>query len=73
MQCLKTIIDGNQSSWAHLLPGILMAFRMIPSASSEFSPYYLVFGKEMNLPIYTTLIPRTDIKANLKGHIEKCP
>ena len=70
IQCLRTIIDENQLNWSDLLPGILMAFRMTPSASSEFSPYFLLFGKEMNLPVDTTLIPRTDINKNLKGHIE---
>ncbi|CAG2216313.1 unnamed protein product [Mytilus edulis] len=47
-----------------------MAFRMSPSASSEFSPYHLLFGKEMNLPVDTTLLPKTDLNKNLKFHIE---
>ncbi|CAC5426199.1 Retrovirus-related Pol polyprotein from transposon 297 [Mytilus coruscus] len=70
IQCLRTIVDENQSNCAELLPGILMAFRMSPSASSEFSPYHLLFGKEMNLPVDTTLLPKTDINKNLKVHIE---
>ncbi|CAG2228530.1 unnamed protein product [Mytilus edulis] len=47
-----------------------MAFRMSPSASSEFSPYHLPFGKEMNLPVDTTLLSKTDINKTLKVHIE---
>ncbi|VDI72787.1 Hypothetical predicted protein [Mytilus galloprovincialis] len=43
---------------------------MSPSASSEFSPYHLLFGKEMNLPVDTTLLPKTDLNKNLKFHIE---
>ncbi|VDI08797.1 Hypothetical predicted protein [Mytilus galloprovincialis] len=70
IQFLKTILDENQSNLAELLPGILMAFRMSPSASSEFSPYHLLFGKEMNLPVDTTLLPKTDLNKNLKFHIE---
>ena len=36
----------------------MMAFRMIPSTqSTQFSPYYKLFGKEMSLPIDTALIP----------------
>ncbi|CAG2209499.1 unnamed protein product [Mytilus edulis] len=46
-----------------------MAFRMTPSASLEFSPFYLVFGKEMNLPLDTSLIPKPDINKNLVHHI----
>ncbi|CAC5400202.1 unnamed protein product [Mytilus coruscus] len=70
IQCLRTIVDENQYNWAELLPGILMVFRMSPSASSEFSPYHLLFGKEINLPVDTTLLPKTDINKNLKVHIE---
>lgn len=70
IQCLRTVIDKNQLNWPELLPGILMAFRMTPSATSEFSPYYLVFGKEMNVPIDNTLVPKTDIPKNLRKHVE---
>ena len=70
IQCLKTVIDSNQLNWPQLLPGILMAFRMTPSASSEFSPFYLVFGKEMNLPFDTDLIPKPDINKNIKQHVQ---
>jgi hypothetical protein len=40
------------------LPSVMMAFRMSPSTqSTQFSPYYMLFGKEMPLPIDTALIP----------------
>ena len=36
----------------------MMAFRMSPSTqSTHFSPYYMLFGKEVPWPIYTALIP----------------
>ena len=36
----------------------MMAFRMSPSTqSTQFSLYYMLFGKEMSLPIDTALIP----------------
>ena len=36
----------------------MMAFRMSPSTqSTQFSPYYMLFGKEMPLPIDIALIP----------------
>jgi len=67
---MRTLIDENQLNWSNVLPGILMAFRMISSASSEFSPFYLVFGKEMNLPLDTNLIPKQDLSKNLKKHVQ---
>ncbi|CAC5402687.1 unnamed protein product [Mytilus coruscus] len=70
IQCMRTLVHENQLNWPELLPGILMAFRMTPSASLEFSPFYLVFGKEMNLPLDTNLIPKPDINKNLVHHIK---
>ncbi|VDI24391.1 Hypothetical predicted protein [Mytilus galloprovincialis] len=70
IQCIRTVINEQQSNWPELLPGILMAFRMTPSASSEYSPFYLVFGKDMNLPFDANLIPREDLNKNLKTHID---
>ncbi|CAC5417185.1 unnamed protein product [Mytilus coruscus] len=70
IQCMRTLVHENQLNWPELLPGILMAFRMTPSASLEFSPFYLVFGKEMNLPLDTSLIPKPGINKNLVHHIK---
>ncbi|CAG2221751.1 unnamed protein product [Mytilus edulis] len=70
IQCMRTLVHENQLNWPELLPGILKAFRMTPSASLEFSPFYLVFGKEMNLPLDTSLIPKSDINKNLVHHIK---
>ncbi|CAC5410727.1 unnamed protein product [Mytilus coruscus] len=70
IQCIRTVINEQQSNWPELLPGILMAFRMTPSASSEYSPFYLVLAKDMNLPFDVNLIPREDLNKNLKTHID---
>lgn len=70
IQCMRILVHENQLNWPELLPGILMAFRMTTSASLEFSPFYLVFGKEMNLPLDTSLIPKPDINKNLVHHIK---
>ncbi|CAG2209045.1 unnamed protein product [Mytilus edulis] len=43
---------------------------MTPSASSEYCPFYLVFGEDMNLPFGVNLIPREDLNKNLKTHID---
>lgn len=71
IQCLGTIIDENQTTWPELLPSVLMALRMSPSASSAFSPYHLVYGKEMNISFDTALIPRENLNHTAKKHIEQ--
>lgn len=54
-QCLRTYVNSTQTNWSKLLPGVMMAIRMSPcTQASNFSPYHLVFGKEMNLPFDTS-------------------
>ncbi|CAC5369235.1 unnamed protein product [Mytilus coruscus] len=70
IQSIRTLIDDNQSDWPDLLPGVLMAFRMSPSATSEFSPFYLLFGKEMNIPMDVSLIPAENLNKDLSSHVQ---
>ena len=62
LQCFRAYCDKDQNNWPHKLPGILMALRNSPSTqSTEFSPYYMVFGIEMNLPFDTNIVPKTNL------------
>jgi hypothetical protein len=57
-QSLRAYCSKEQENWSRILPTVMMAFRMSPSTqSTQFSPYYMLFGKEMPLPIDTALIP----------------
>ena len=61
---LRTYVKDDQSDWPDLLPGILMAYRMTPAMrSTEYSPYYLLFGIQPTLPLDTTLIPKPSLSA----------
>lgn len=69
-QCLRTYVNSTQTNWSKLLPGVMMAIRMSPcTQASNFSPYHLVFGKEMNLPFDTSLIPRNGLNKDAKSHV----
>ncbi|KAK3088363.1 hypothetical protein FSP39_018216 [Pinctada imbricata] len=71
-QGLRTYINTEQTNWPKLLPGIMMALRMSPSTqSSGMSPYHLVFGKEMNLPFDTSLIPKEGLNKDAKEHVSE--
>ena len=71
-QAIRTYIDKDQMNWPALLPSIMMAFRSSPcTESTGFSPFQLLFGKEMNLPIDTTLIPKPTLNANVKQYFEQ--
>lgn len=62
MQSLRAYCKKEQTQWDEILPSILMAFRMSPSTQSTgFSPYYMVFGKEMSLPFDVALLPTEEL------------
>ena len=51
LNMLAKCIDQNQSDWSSLLPFVLMAYRSSVHESTGFTPYFLVFGHEMSLPL----------------------
>ena len=69
-QCIRTYIHEDQTNWPELLSGIMMAIRMSPSTqSSDMSPFHIIFGKEMNLPFDTSLIPKDGTNQDAKAHV----
>ena len=66
---MRTYVSPDQSDWPCTLPGILMAYRNTQAhRSTEFSPYYLLFGEPMYTPIdreITANIP--EVSAQYRG------
>jgi hypothetical protein len=61
------IYTAGESNWPHLLPGALAAIRAsVRTHGSGYSPFYLLFHKEMQLPIQNALAPPTN-SGNLQG------
>ena len=50
-QMLKALVNENRTDWDELLPYVLMAYRSSPQESTGCSPYMLMYGKEMALPV----------------------
>jgi len=48
----------KEEEWEDLLPFVLMAYRSSPQDSTGFSPYRLLFGREMPKPIEVALQPK---------------
>ena len=64
-QTLRAYIDKDQINWP-LLPSIMMAFRSTPcTESTGFSPNQVLFGKEVHLPIDTSLVPKPTLGQNV--------
>ena len=70
-QTLRAYVDENQKNWADFLPAAMMAFRSAPASGTGLSPFHLLFGKEMNLPIDTSLIPKTTLGLDAQQFFER--
>ena len=68
---LRAYVDDRQSDWPKMLPGILMAYRNTPAnRSTEFSPYYILFGQQMKTPIDQELTGRIpDVSAQYRDNM----
>jgi hypothetical protein len=70
LQSLRLYCTGKQDDWPELLPSIMMAYRMTPATqSTKYSPFFLLFGREMRLPIDTSLTPKSTLSAEFKTHL----
>ncbi|CAC5389753.1 unnamed protein product [Mytilus coruscus] len=59
LRALHSYTQDQRDDWYDVLPGILMAYRATPATqSTDYSPFFLLYGREMTLPIDTALIPK---------------
>uniref|UniRef100_A0AAR2LYA0 Integrase catalytic domain-containing protein n=1 Tax=Pygocentrus nattereri TaxID=42514 RepID=A0AAR2LYA0_PYGNA len=47
---LSMFVHSNQRNWDELLPYVMMAYRSSIQASIKFSPYHVLFGREIVMP-----------------------
>ena len=68
LQAIRCYAKGQQDDWDDLLlPGILMAYRATPATqSTDFSPYFMLYGREMCLPIDSSLVPKEHLAQDQK-------
>lgn len=71
-QSLRAYCGKEQSRWPQLLPSVMMAFRKSPSMhSTEFSPFYLMFGEEMRLPFDVSLEPVDNLGRDARAFMQE--
>ena len=51
-------VRKDAKNWDEYVPSAVMAYRAMPHSSTKYSPYYLVFGRDMRLPIEDDWKPR---------------
>ena len=62
LSSLRAYCNEDHSNWPDVLPGILMAYRATPSTQSTgYSPFFLMFGREMQRPIDVNLKPKDNL------------
>ena len=72
IQSIRAYCDKEQDNWPSKIPGILMALRNSPcTQSTKHSPYYLAFGREMNLPFDLQVTPKDSLQQEAKEHIRE--
>ena len=49
-RALIKMIEENQSEWDKFLDSVLFAYRTSKQASTQFSPFFLLYGRELRLP-----------------------
>jgi hypothetical protein len=60
-------------NWDEFIPYAVMVYRALPHSSTKYSPYYLVFGRDMRLPIEDDWRPKAtvqDIEGNYEEHVK---
>lgn len=51
LSMLSLFVEENQSNWDVLLPYVMMAYRSSIHSSTGFTPYKVIFGQEIVLPV----------------------
>ena len=48
---LKMMVHQNQKDWPTYLPLICQVYRALPTSARRYSPYEIMFGEQMRLPV----------------------
>ena len=69
---LKAYVAKNPGTWNRFIPGIMMNYRKTPAMQSTgYSPFFLLFGSEMNCPIDTSLLQEKSVPKEIKEYVQK--
>jgi len=49
-QMLAKVVDKGGRNWDRQLGAVLLAYRATPHSSTEMSPFYLLYGRDPQLP-----------------------
>ena len=72
LNMLAKTIDDFQSNWTQQLPYVMMAFRTSVHESTGYTPQFLAFGEEINLPIdFQYFSPKQPTKTDVHQFVQQ--
>lgn len=77
LDMLAMYTDANQTNWDKVLPFITFAYNTSIQATTNFSPFFLLFGREASVTLDTILPYRSDATENhtlseMASNAEEC-
>ena len=72
LSMLSLFVGDNQLNWDTLLPYVMLAYRSSVHASTSFTPYKVLFGREMVLPIDIMLkVDGQEVFASVDNYVSR--
>ena len=70
-QTLRIYCHEDQARWPELLPSLMLAYRsFVATQSSQYSPFFLLYGRECRFPLDIALVPSAGLGRTINEHIE---
>ena len=70
---LSHFVRKDARNWDEYIPYAVMAYRAMPHSSAKYCPYYLVFGRDVRLPIEDDWRPKAttwDLDGDYEEHVK---
>jgi hypothetical protein len=68
---ISDFVNKDAKNWDKYVPYAVMAYTATPHHSVKYSPYYLVYGRELRLPIEDDWRPKRQEHAGKKGDYDQ--
>lgn len=71
IQSLSMYVSQDQTDWDVYIPSVLFAYRVSPSAATQETPFYLLYGRECRLPIDVNFLQPANVSTSVNEHRQR--